>query len=178
MTLIYVAEAARAFTFLLILVAYCQKSEFLTITTNGHSAVSLGGLYSSIEEKFLPGMQLWETSVLEENMQTIYHPKERTFWTAAQTQEEKLDLLDFSITGSVGLALPAAVGTIKATGSFSYYQQERDFEFDDLAVLHYFTETRTDTINSNVLRYNYSYFSTNSKIYYIQSIISNLFVHI
>ena len=114
--------------------------------------MSLGGLYSSIEEKFLPGMKLWETSVIEENMQTIYHPKERTFWTDAQTQDEKLDLLDFSITGSVGLALPAAVGTVKATGSFSYYQQEKDYEFDVLAVLHYLTETRTDTFNSNILR--------------------------
>ena len=131
---------------------YCQTPDILTITTYGHSAISLGGLYSSIEEKFLPGMQLWETNDIEENRQTIYHPKERTFWTAAQTQDEKLDLLEFSIVGSVGLALPAAVGTVKATGSFSYFQQEKDFEFDDLAVLHYFTETRTDTINSNIMR--------------------------
>ena len=97
-------------------------------------------------------MKLWENGVIDDNKQVIHHPKERTFWTAAQTPEEKLDLLDFSITGSVGLALPAAVGTIKATGSFSYYQQNRDFEFIDLAVLHYFTETRTEAINSNILR--------------------------
>ena len=93
------------------------------LKTFGHTGIDLGYLYSEIEEKFLPSSRLWPAEHIEENRKKVYHPKQRTFWTSKQTPKEKLKDLDLDITGSVGLAIPSAVGTVKASATLKYIQK-------------------------------------------------------
>ena len=91
--------------------------------TFGHTGISLGGLYSAIEDRFMPAMGLWSAEDIEKNKQTIHHPKADTFWTTRQTKDEKIDTLSIVITGSVGLNLPVVPSPIKATASLKYIQK-------------------------------------------------------
>ena len=93
------------------------------LKTFGHTGISLGGLYSAIEDRFMPAMGLWSAEDIEKNKQTIHHPKADTFWTSRQTKKEKIDTLSIDITGSVGLALPMVPSPIKATASLTYIQK-------------------------------------------------------
>ena len=47
-----------------------------TIATLGHQPVILGGLYSAIEEEFLPGLSLWNSDIVQNYINTIDHPFE------------------------------------------------------------------------------------------------------
>ena len=99
-----------------------QNNDIFTVPILDHTSVSLGRLYSAFEGKFLPGSLLWKSEEIEKFKEVIHHPEERTTWTSSQTPNEKFDLLDFSVSGSVGLNLE--ITEVKATGSFSYLQKE------------------------------------------------------
>ena len=71
----------------------------------------------------MPAMGLWSAEDIENNKQTIHHPKADTFWTTRQTKDEKIDTLSIDITGSVGLNLPIVPSPIKATASLEYIQK-------------------------------------------------------
>ena len=101
----------------------CQEPDLQILKTFGHTGISLGGLYSAIEDRFMPAMALWSAEDIEKNKQTIHHPKADTFWTSRQTKEEKIDTLSIDITGSVGLALPMVPSPIKASASMKYVQK-------------------------------------------------------
>ena len=45
-----------------------------TVATLGHQPVILGGLYSAIEEEFLPGLSLWNSETVKTYINTIHHP--------------------------------------------------------------------------------------------------------
>ena len=45
-----------------------------TVATLGHQPVILGGLYSAIEEEFLPGLSLWNSETVKNYINTIHHP--------------------------------------------------------------------------------------------------------
>ena len=102
---------------------HCQEPDLRIMKTFGHTGISLGGLYSAIEDRFMPAMGLWSAEDIEKNKQTIHHPKADTFWTTRQTKDEKIDTLSIEITGSVGLNLPVVPSPIKATASLKYIQK-------------------------------------------------------
>ena len=84
--------------------------------------ISLGALYSSFEESILPGMRFWPDRSLKSHSEVIYHPKQKTFWTAPSSYEEKLEMFGIEVEGSVGLSTP--VGKItKATGKLSFLRR-------------------------------------------------------
>jgi len=78
-------------------------------------------------------------------------------------------MLKLDVSCSVSVLL--SIGKVEASGSFNYLKEKKvtlqftkilkycqdfiwkDFEFADIAVLHYLSETRTDTLNVDILRY-------------------------
>ena len=95
----------------------------------GQKSIGLGRLYNAYEHKFLPGMSFWRADDVKEFTDVINHPKEESFWTGSLTEEEKYDLLNIDVTGSVGLALPDILGKVKATGSLQYLQEDKVNKF-------------------------------------------------
>ena len=102
-----------------------QSSDIFTIPTFGQKAIGLGRLYSAYDQKFLPASSLWKPEVIKSYVDVINHPKEETFWTGSQSEEEKYNLIDIDVTGSVGIALPDIVGKVKATGSLNYLEENK-----------------------------------------------------
>ena len=72
-----------------------------TVATLGHQPVILGGLYSAIEDEFLPGLSLWNHRIVEDYTNTINHPFQETKWTSAQTQDEKFDMMKIDVSGLI-----------------------------------------------------------------------------
>ena len=58
-----------------------EKSEVLERSTLGHQPVVLGGLFTEVEDEFLPGLALWSTANIELHTSTIKHPSQKTTWT-------------------------------------------------------------------------------------------------
>ena len=78
-----------------------KKSEgVLSIPTLHKQPVILGGLYSAVQDEFLPGQALWRSDVVEQFRKTVHHPYQKTQWTSGQTRNEKYKLLDIEIGGN------------------------------------------------------------------------------
>ena len=75
----------------------------------------------------MPSTTLWSGEEIKQSTEQKHHPKEETFWTPGQTIDEKRDLFNIKITGSVGLAIPSAIGTVKATGSLENIDKPQVF---------------------------------------------------
>ena len=56
---------------------------------------------------------------------TIFHPRQETKWTSYQTLDEKLDMLQIDIAGSVSIDLKSS--KLVASGSFHYLDKEEVF---------------------------------------------------
>ena len=83
----------------------------------------LGGLYSAIENDFLPGMELWDLGAINEIKHVIHHPSALALWTSPQTLKEKYDLLNINLSGSLSVML--SMGKIEASGSFAYLSAKK-----------------------------------------------------
>lgn len=103
-----------------------QENEILEVSAIGQNMISLGALYSSFEESILAGMKFWPDNDVKSNLEVIHHPKQKTFWSAPTSYEDKSELFGITVTGSVGLNVP--VGEVKATGSLSFFTRTQVFD--------------------------------------------------
>ena len=51
---------------------HCQEPDLRIMKTFGHTGISLGGLYSAIEDRFMPAMGLWSAEDIEKNKQSSH----------------------------------------------------------------------------------------------------------
>ena len=87
-----------------------KKSEgILSIPTLHKQPVILGGLYSAIQDEFLPGQRLWKSDLVKQFRQTVHHPYQKTTWTSGQTRNEKYDFLEIVIGGITRKSLREAI---------------------------------------------------------------------
>ena len=96
-----------------------ENPEILTMSTLGQKAISLGGLYSAVEDKFLPGMSMCSADLISQQKYVIHHPKQKSKWTSAQTLAEKVDMMKFDVSGTVSIVFEIAK-VAEASGSFKY----------------------------------------------------------
>ena len=149
---------------------YCvskgSDGKVLEMSTLGHQPVVLGGFFSAVEDEFLPGMALWTSDDVNNHKTVINHPKQMSEWTSHQTMEEKLEMFDIDVRGSISVDLRSA--KIKAEGSYKYLSQKEVranryflyifqlyFLFQEwgsatLGVLHYISETKTETLDPDM----------------------------
>ena len=90
--------------------------------TLGQQPVVLGGLFSAVENEFIPGLALWPREVIQQYSSTIFHPRMDTKWTKGLSYKEKLDLLQIDVDGDISIDLD--IGKIAAHGSFHYLDKE------------------------------------------------------
>ena len=114
------------------------------MSTLGHQPVVLGGFFSAVEDEFLPGMALWSDDDVKDHKTCIKHPKQTSKWSSQQTLEEKLEMFDIDVQGSISVDLRSA--KIKAEGSYKYLSQKSEWGSATVAVLHYLSQTKTETI--------------------------------
>ena len=82
----------------------------------------MGGLFTEVEDEFLPGLSLWKEEDVASYTKTIFHPRQETKWTSYQTLDEKLDMLQIDIAGSVTIDIKT--DKLVAAGSFHYLDEE------------------------------------------------------
>ena len=99
-----------------------SDGKVLEMSTLGHQPVVLGGFFSAVEDEFLPGMALWTSDDVNNHKTVINHPKQMSEWTSHQTMEEKLEMFDIDVRGSISVDLRSA--KIKAEGSYKYLSQK------------------------------------------------------
>ena len=100
-----------------------SKGKIKRIPTFGQQPIVLGGLYSEIENDFLPGLSLWSTKDVNEYKTVIEHPVQETTWSNKQTLTDKLKMLSIDIEGSITVDI-AAGKQLMAKGSFTYLDEE------------------------------------------------------
>ena len=70
-----------AISLILMIPVPCQDC-ILTLPTLGRNGIRLGGLYSEVEDKFLPGMSLWSAEDIQAHTSVSQHGRQRSVWTS------------------------------------------------------------------------------------------------
>ena len=91
--------------------------------TFGHQPVVMGGFYSAVKNQFIPGLSILPLNKIKNFTNVIHHPIQETRWTNYLKLEERLDLLQIDISGSVTVDLKAGKKLV-AGGSFHYLDVE------------------------------------------------------
>ena len=69
-----------------------------SVPTLGEPVV-LGGLYAGAEDKFIPGLALWDSPVVEEYTTTLHHPHQQIQWSSSQKKDDKYKMLNIKLSG-------------------------------------------------------------------------------
>ena len=101
-----------------------ESPEMLTIPTMGQKAITLGGLYSAVDDKFLTGMSICSADLINQQKYVVPHPKQESKWTSAQTLSEKVEMMKFDVRGTVSVVLKIAK-VAEASGSFKYLDDKK-----------------------------------------------------
>ena len=83
----------------------------------------MGGFYSAIKNQFIPGLSILPFKEIKNWTNVIPHPFQETRWTKYLSLDEKLELLNIDLEGSVTVDL-AAGKKLEAGGSFHYLEVE------------------------------------------------------
>ena len=103
--------------------SFSDKAKILERSTLGHQPIVLGGLFSEVEDDFLPGLALWNEETIENHKRVIDHPRQRTLWTDELDFDDRKDLLGIDADGSLSIDIDS--GKIAAKGSFHYIDEEK-----------------------------------------------------
>ena len=101
----------------------CKELKVIRRPTLGYQPIVLGSLFTEVEDKFLPGLTLWKEEDIKNYTKTIFHPRQQTQWTNEQTLDEKLNMLQIDISGSISLDIKASM--LSASGSFHYLDKKQ-----------------------------------------------------
>ena len=68
-------------------------------------------------------MNLWPEKDLETHTNTIDHPKQRSLWTAQQSMDEKFEMLQIDVTGSIQTMI--GLGKLNADGMLALLKRKK-----------------------------------------------------
>ena len=93
----------------------------MEIPTIGNQPILLGGLYSAVEDEFIPGTALWSSQDIERYKYTVNHPKQETRWTGYLSEDETFAMLGIDGGGTIGIDIQ--IGKLDGSGSFEFLTQ-------------------------------------------------------